>query len=169
MDHERRQLVAILAADVVGYSRLMADNESGTLARLKALRSEVVDPKVAAFRGRLVGSAGDSFLAEFPSASDAVRCAFEIQELIAKRNADLPSQSQMTFRVGVNLGDVIADGETIYGDGVNLAARLEKLSRPGEICVSRSVYDQVRGKLSLAFVDMGEIAVHNIPTPVHAY
>jgi len=169
MDHERRQLVAILAADVVGYSRLMADNESGTLARLKALRSEVVDPTVAASRGRLVGSAGDSFLAEFPSASDAVRCAFEIQELVARRNAGLPIQSQMTFRVGVNLADVIADGETIYGDGVNLAARLEKLSRPGEICVSRSVYDQVRGKLSIAFVDMGEVAVHNIPNPVHAY
>src|SRR5262247_3978846 len=102
MDHERRQLVAILAADVVGYSRLMADDESGTLARLKALRSGVIDPTVAAFRGRLVGSAGDSFLAEFPSASDAVRCALEIQERVAGHNADVPIQSRMTFRVGIN-------------------------------------------------------------------
>src|SRR5262245_17534491 len=169
MDQERRQLVAILAADVVGYSRLMADDESGTLKRLKLLRSEVIDPTVAAFHGRLVGSAGDSFLAEFPSASDAVRCSLAIQDSVARRNASLPARTQMVFRMGVNLGDVIADGETIYGDGVNLAARLEKLSQPGEICVSRSVHDQVQGRLPIEFLDLGEIAVHNIPKPVHAY
>jgi TolB-like protein/class 3 adenylate cyclase/Tfp pilus assembly protein PilF len=169
MDQDRRQLVAILAADVVGYSRLMAADESGTLARLKSLRSEVIDPKAAAFRGRLVGSAGDSVLIEFPSATDAVRCAVEMQELVAKHNADMPPQAQMCFRVGVNLGDVLSDEQTIYGDGVNIAARLEKLSKPGEICVSRSVYDQVRAKLPVTFVDMGEVTVHNIPSPVHAY
>lgn len=169
MNQDRRQLVAILAADVVGYSRLMASDESGTLARLKALRSEVIEPRAAAFRGRLVGSAGDSVLIEFPSATEAVRCAVEMQELVAKHNAGVPSQAQMCLRVGVNLGDVIAEDQTIYGDGVNVASRLEKLSMPGEICISRSVYDQVRGKLAIAFTDMGEVAVHNIPNPVHAY
>lgn len=169
MDQERRQLVAVLAADVVGFSRLMADDESGTLARLKSLRSEIVDPSIASFRGRLVGSAGDSVLAEFPSAIEAVRCAIDIQAMAAKRNADPTMHSQMTLRVGINLGDVIRDGDTIYGDGVNLAARLEKLAQPGEICVSRNVHDQVKGKLPVGFVNMGEIPVHNIPDPVHAY
>src|SRR4030095_3079253 len=111
----------------------------------------------------------DSILAEFPSATDAVRCAIDIQAMVAKRNAGVPMQSQMALRIGINLGDVIRDSDTIYGDGVNLAARLEKLSQPGDICVSRNVYDQVKGKLPVTFIDMGEVAVHNIPDPVHAY
>jgi adenylate cyclase len=148
MDHERRQLVAILAADVVGYSRLMADDESGTLRRLKVLRSEIVDPTVAAFHGRFVGSAGDSFLAEFPSASDAVRCAVEIQEQIAGHNVDLPTQSQMIFRVGVNLGDVIADGETIYGDGVTSPLDWKKAVETGRnLCLEEASISRCRAAL----------------------
>jgi class 3 adenylate cyclase len=158
-----------LAADVAGYSRLMAADDSDTLARLKRLRAEVIEPKIAYFHGRIVGSAGDSPLIEFASAVNAVRCAVEAQEGLADHNANLPEDRQMAFRMGFNLGDVVVDGDTIHGDGVNIAARLEKLAEPGSVCIGCNVYDQVKGKLAYAYADLGEQLVHNIPDPVHAY
>ena len=169
MQQEQRRLAAILAADVVGYSKLMASDEPGTLALLRKLRAEVIEPKVAQFHGRIVGSAGDSLLIEFASAVNAVRCAVEAQKELADRNASLPEDRRMTFRMGVNLGDVIAEGHTIYGDGVNIASRLEKLAKPGGICIGRNVYDQVKSKLVYSYTDLGPQRVHNLPDPVHAY
>jgi adenylate cyclase len=166
---EHRRLVAILAADVAGYSRLMAADESATLALLRRLRSEVIEPKITEFRGRIVGSAGDSLLVEFASAVNAVQCAVEVQEKLADQNARLPQDRRMAFRIGVNLGDVIAEGDTIHGDGVNIAARLEKLAEPGSVCIGRNVYDQVKGKLDYGYSDLGEQRMHNIPESVHAY
>ncbi|MBM2714030.1 adenylate/guanylate cyclase domain-containing protein, partial [Mesorhizobium caraganae] len=150
-----RRLTAILAADVVGYSRLMGADEVGTLAQLKRLRAEVIDPKITESHGRIVGSAGDSLLVEFASAVHAVQCAVEAQEVLAAQNASLPEDRRMTFRMGVNLGDVIAEDDTIYGDGVNIAARLEKLAEPGGVCVASNVYEQVKGKLDYAYTDLG--------------
>jgi adenylate cyclase len=169
LSQEHRRLAAILAADVAGYSRLMAADESGTLVRLRTLRAEVIQPKVSQFHGRVVGSAGDSLLIEFVSVVNAVRCAVEVQEGLADRNAKLPKEKRMEFRMGVNLGDVIAEGDTIHGDGVNIAARLEKLAEPGGVCIGRNVYEQVKGKLSYTYTDLGERLVHNIPEPVQAY
>jgi adenylate cyclase len=145
LEREQRRLAAILAADVAGYSRLMAADESGTLARLKGLRAEVIDPKISQFHGRIVGSAGDSLLVEFASAVNAVQCAVEVQAGLAERNAGLPEDKRMVFRIGVNLGDVIPGDGTIHGDGVNIAARLEKLAEPGSICIGRNIYDQIKG------------------------
>jgi len=164
-----RRLAAILAADVAGYSRLMAADEDGTLARLKDLRADPIDVKIGQFHGNVVGSAGDSLLVEFASAVDAVQCAVELQARLAERNGETPEDCRMTFRMGVNLGDVIADEGTIYGDGVNVASRLEKLAEPGSVVVARSIHEQVKGKLPYAFTDMGEHTVHNIPEPVRAY
>jgi adenylate cyclase len=166
---EQRRLAAILAADVAGYSRLMAADESGTLARLTKLRAEVIEPKIVQFHGRIVGSAGDSLLVEFASAINAVQCAIEAQEGLAHQNANLPEDRRMAFRMGVNLGDVIAEGDTIHGDGVNIASRLEKLAEPGSVCLGRNVYDQVRGKLACVYADLGEQRLHNIPEPVRVY
>ncbi len=169
MARQERRLAAILAADVAGYSRLMAADEAGTLARFNALRAEVIEPKIAQFNGRVVGSAGDSLLVEFASAMDAVQCAVETQERIAARNADVPEDRRIIFRMGVNLGDVIAEGGTIHGDGVNVAARLERLAEPGGVLVGHAIHDQVKGKLAYAFVDQGEHTVKNITEPVRAY
>ncbi len=169
MWEERRRLAAILAADVAGYSRLMAADEAGTLARLKRLRAAVFEPKIARFDGRIVGSAGDSLLIEFASAVNAVQCAVEVQRELGDQNASLPEDRRMLFRMGVNLGDVIVEDNTIHGDGVNIAARLEKLSEPGGICIGRTIHDQVKGKLAYAYDDLGEQRVHNIPEPVRAY
>src|SRR5262249_12294365 len=169
LSQEHRKLAAILAADVVGYSRLMAADETGTLARLTKLRGEVIEPRIVQFHGRIVGSAGDSLLVEFPSAISAVQCALEVQERLAHANADLPDDKRMAFRMGVNLCDVIAEGDTIHGDGVNVAARLERLAEPGSICIGRNVYDQVRGKLACAYSDLGEQRLRNIPEPVRVY
>ena len=169
MQQEQRRLAAILAADVAGYSRLMAADESGTLARLKRLCTEVIEPKIAQFNGRIVGSAGDSLLVEFASALNAVQCAVAAQEGLADRNATLPEDRRMAFRMGVNLGDVIPEGDTIHGDGVNIASQLEKLAEPGSICIGRNVYDQVKSKLAYTYADLGEQRVHNIPEPVHAF
>jgi TolB-like protein/class 3 adenylate cyclase/Tfp pilus assembly protein PilF len=166
---ERRKLAAILAADVAGYSRLMAEDESDTLARLRRLRAEVLEPKIAQFHGRIVGSAGDSLLVEFASAVEAVKCTVELQEELEGRNAGLPEERRMAFRMGVNLGDVIAEDGTIHGDGVNVAARLEKLAEPGGICIARSIYDQVKSKLDCAYDDLGEQRVHNIAEPLRVY
>jgi TolB-like protein len=161
--------VAILAADVFGYSRLMAADEAGTLAHLKALRNDIIDPKLAQFGGRLVGTAGDSLLVEFASAVDAVQCAVEMQERMLSSSTKLAEDRRMIFRMGINVGDVIPEDGTIYGDGVNVAARLEKISEPGGVIVSRSVYEQVQGKLPYRLVDLGEQKMKNITGPVHAY
>ena len=164
-----RRLMAILAADVAGYSRLMGVDEEGTLAQLKAHRRELTDPKIAEHRGRIVKTTGDGLLAEFASVVDAVRCSVEIQDEMTQRNADVPPDRRIEFRLGINVGDIIIDESDIFGDGVNVAARLEALAEPGGICVSRMVRDQVRDKLGLSFEDMGEQQVKNITRPVRAY
>ena len=166
---QTRRLAAILAADVVGYSRLMGADEEGTLAELKAIRREVADPKIKEHRGRIVKTTGDGLLLEFASVVDAVRCAVEVQREMGERNAELPPDHRIEFRMGINLGDIIKDGRDIYGDGVNVAARLEALAEPGGICVSRVVRDQVRDKLDFAFEDLGEQQVKNIARPIRAY
>ena len=164
-----RRLTAILAADVAGYSRLMGADEEGTLAALKAIRRELSDPKVKEHRGRIVKTTGDGLLIEFSSVVDAVRCAVEVEQGMAERNAEVPEEKRIEFRIGINLGDIIRDGRDIFGDGVNIAARLEALAEPGGICVSRVVYDQVRDTLDVAFENMGEQQVKNIARPVHVY
>jgi adenylate cyclase len=164
-----RRLAAILAADVAGYSRLMGADEEGTHERLKAHLQQLVDPKVKDHHGRIVKNTGDGLLAEFASVVDAVRCAAEIQRGMVDRDTGLPADRHIKFRIGVNLGDIIADRSDIFGDGVNVAARLEALAEPGGICVSRTVRDQIRDKLSYAFEDMGEQTVKNIARPVRVY
>jgi len=164
-----RRLAAILAADVAGYSRLMGADEEGTHERLRTHLQELVDPKIKEHRGRIVKNTGDGFLAEFASVVDAVRCAVEVQRGISERNAEIPPDQRIEFRIGVNLGDVIAEEHDIFGDGVNVAARLEALAEPGGICVSRVVRDQIRDKLDFAFDDMGEQHVKNITRPVRVY
>src|SRR5215831_1728034 len=141
-----RKLAAILAADVAGYSRLMGADEEGTLARLKAVRREIADPKIKEHHGRIVKTTGDGLLIEFASVVDAVRCAVEVQRDMAERNVDVPADHRIEFRMGINLGDIIIDESDIFGDGVNVAARLEALAEPGGICISRMVRDQVRDK-----------------------
>src|SRR5277367_1613327 len=164
-----RRLAVILAADVVGYSRLMGTDEEGTHERLKAIRRELGDPKIKEHRGRIVKNTGDGLLAEFASVVDAVRCGAEVQRAMADRNAETPEDKRITFRVGINLGDVIAEPNDIYGDGVNVAARLEALAEPGGICVSRVVRDQIRDKLPYPFEDRGEQSVKNIARSVRVY
>jgi adenylate cyclase len=164
-----RRLAAILAADVAGYSRLMGADEEGTLARLKGLRRELADPKIDEHRGRIVKTTGDGLLVEFASIVDAVRCAVAVQRAMAERNIAVPIDRRIELRIGINLGDIIIDDEDIFGDGVNIAARLEALAEPGGICVSRVVHDQVRDKLDFAFEDQGEQQVKNIARPVHVY
>jgi adenylate cyclase len=165
----QRRLAAILAADVVGYSRLMGEDETDTLTRLKAHRREVIDPAVAAHGGRMVKLMGDGALVEFASVVDAVQCAVEIQRAMVLRNAEVPEARRIAFRIGINLGDVIVEGDDIYGAGVNVAARLEGLARPGGICVSAKVHDEVLDKLDLGFEDQGEQPVKNIARPVRVY
>jgi adenylate cyclase len=164
-----RRLAAILAADVAGYSRLMGADEEGTLERFKALRRELLDPKIAEHHGRLVKTTGDGLLVEFASVVDAVRCAVAVQQRMAERNTEVREAQRIEFRIGINLGDVIIDDGDIYGDGVNIAARLEALAEPGGICVSRVVHDQVRDKLDISFEEMGEQQVKNIARPVHVW
>jgi adenylate cyclase len=164
-----RRLAAILAADVAGYSRLMGADEEGTHDRLKAHRRELVDPKISEHSGRIVKTTGDGILAEFPSVVDAVRCAAELQRAMIDREAGLPEERRIRFRIGINLGDVIVDGDDIFGDGVNIAARLEALAQPGGTCLSRVVRDQIRDKLPYTFEDLGEQSVKNIARPVRVY
>ena len=161
-----RRLAAILAADVAGYSRLMGTDEEGTLRQLKAHRKELVDPKITEHRGHIVKTTGDGMLVEFVSVVDAVRCAVDIQRGMVERNVEVPAERRIEFRVGINVGDIISDDNDIYGDGVNVAARLEALADPGGIMVSRNVHDQVRDKLSFGFEDMGEQTVKNIARPI---
>jgi TolB-like protein/class 3 adenylate cyclase/Flp pilus assembly protein TadD len=164
-----RRLAAILAVDVVGYSRLMGADEVGTLAALRAVRRELSDPKIKEQQGRIVKTMGDGLLIEFTSVIGAVRCAVEAQRAMTERNAGVPVDKRIEFRIGIHQGDIIVEDDDIFGDGVNLAARLEGLAEPGGICVSRVVRDEVRDKLDLAFDDLGEQSLKNIARPVHAF
>ncbi len=164
-----RRLAAIFAADVVGYSRLMGQDEAGTLTRLRGHRRELIDPSIAEHKGRIVKTTGDGILIEFPSVVEAVACAVTVQRGMAERNATTPEDQRIVFRVGVNLGDIIVEDDDILGDGVNIAARLEALAEPGGICVNRVVRDQVRDKLDIVFEDLGEQQVKNIARPVRAF
>jgi TolB-like protein/tetratricopeptide (TPR) repeat protein len=168
-ERAQRQLSAILAADVAGYSRLIGFDEEGTLARLKELRRTVIDPKIGEHRGRIVKTMGDGLLVQFASAVDAVRCAVDIQRQMAEQNAGADEDRQIEFRIGINLGDIVVEGEDILGDGVNIAARLETFAEPGGICVSGNVHDQVRDKLDIGFADTGEQQFKNIAHPVRVY
>jgi len=164
-----RRLAAIFAGDIAGYGRLMGADEEGTLRQLKGHRKELVDPKITEHRGRIVKTTGDGMLVEFVSVVDAVRCAVDIQRGMLERNNNLPTEKSIQFRIGINVGDIIIDGDDIYGDGVNVAARLEALADPGGIMVSRVVHDQVQDKLGFEFDDMGEQAVKNIARPVSVH
>src|SRR5260221_5255806 len=164
----KRKLAAILAADAVGYSRLMAENEEKTMKMLSAHRA-VIDGIIEFHEGRIVGTAGDSVLAEFGSPVEAVRCAVEIQDALKTRNDAFPEADRMLFRIGVNLGDVMEKGADLLGDGVNIAARLEGVAEPGGICVSSSVYDEIAGKLDLGFTDIGTQSLKNIQRPIQVY
>ena len=168
-EHLQRRLAAILSADVVGYSRLMGSDEAGTLGRLKELRRDLIDPMIAAHSGRIVKLIGDGALVEFASAVDAVRCATEIQRAIAERNADIPEDRRIELRIGINVGDVIIDEGDIYGDGVNIAARVETLASAGAVCLSENAYQQIKGKLALEVSDMGERQLKNIAQPVRVF
>jgi adenylate cyclase len=164
-----RRLAAILAADVAGYSRLMGADEEGTLERLKALRRELLDPKIAEHHGRIVKTTGDGLLVEFASVVDAVRCAVAVQQAMPQRNADVATDSRIELRIGINLGDVIVEGDDLYGDGVNIAARIEALADPGGVLISSTVHDHVRDRLPFIFEDLGEQQVKNIARPVRVY
>ena len=164
-----RRLAAILAADVVGYSRLMRADEVGTFEALRAHRRELIDPAIAAHHGRIVKTTGDGALVEFASVVDAVGCAVVIQRCMVSRNAGVSEDERIVFRIGINVGDIIIDGDDIFGDGVNIAARLEALCEPGGLCISRAANDQIRDKLSLAFADLGEQAVKNISRAVGVF
>ena len=165
----QRRLAAILAADVVGYSRLMGTDEMGTLTALKSHRRELVDSCIAENRGRIVKTTGDGMLVEFASVIDAVGCALNVQRSMVRRNVGIPPEKQIVFRIGINIGDIIIDGDDIFGDGVNIAARLETLCEPGGVCISRAANDQIRDKLSMAFADLGEQAMKNISHAVGVF
>ena len=165
----QRRLAAILAIDVAGYSRLMGVDEEGTLRALTAHRRELIDPNIAEHNGRIVKTTGDGALVEFASAVDAVRCAVEIQRGMAARNADLPFDKRVDFRAGINVGDIIIQADDIFGDGVNIAARLEGIAEPGGICVSRTVYEQIGTRLDISFTDLGEQKLKNIAQAVRAF
>jgi class 3 adenylate cyclase len=164
-----RRLAAILAADVAGYSRLIGVDEGGTLQALKAIRAELIDPTIAAHNGRLVKTTGDGLLVEFGSVVDALRCATEVQTGMAERNTAVPNDRRIEFRIGINVGDIVVEDGDIFGDGVNVAARLEGLAEAGGICVSARVQEDATGKLDLVFEDLGEQALKNIARPIRAY
>ena len=166
---QTRRLAAILAADVAGYSRLMGADEEGTLERLKALRRELIDPKIAEHKGRLVKTTGDGLLVEFPSVVDAVRCAVAVQQAMPERDTGVAADTRIELRIGINLGDVIVEGDDLYGDGVNIAARIEALADAGGVFVSNTVHDHVRDRLPFVFDDLGEQQVKNIVRPVRVF
>src|SRR5579864_4252907 len=166
---DERRLTTVLAADVVGYSRLMGEDESGTLSTLKKRQSEVIDPLLDKYGGRVVKLMGDGVLAEFASVVNAVQCAVELQAGMEKGNEDRSPERHMRLRIGINLGDVIVEGADLYGDGVNLAARLEGLAEPGGICISQTVFQHVQRSLPLAYQDIGEQQVKNFAEPVRVY
>jgi len=164
-----RRLAAVLAADVAGYSRLMGADEEGTLARLKAVRKAIINPAIASHRGHIVKTTGDGMLIEFVSAVDAVRSSVEIQRSMAEQNAAVPQDQRIEFRIGIHVGDVIFDDNDIFGDGVNIAARLEGISEPGGVCMSDDAYRQVRGKVEIAYDDIGPQPLKNIAEPMRAW
>jgi adenylate cyclase len=164
-----RKLAAILAADIAGYSRLVGLDEEGTLTRLRALRRELLDPTIAEHRGRIFKTTGDGMLVEFASVVDAVRCAVAVQRATAAREAALAQGRRIEFRVGINLGDIVVEGDDILGDGVNIAARLEAIAAPGGICLSRAAVDQVEGKIAAVFTDLGDRQLKNIARPVRVF
>ena len=164
-----RRLAAILAADVAGYSRLMGEDEEGTLARLKSCRKALIDPKIAEHRGRIVKTTGDGMLVEFGSAVDAVRCAVEVQRAMASGFVDMPAEKRIQFRIGIHVGDIIIDSDDIFGDGVNIAARLEGIAEPGGICISDDAHRQIKGKTEIAYDDMGQQSLKNISEPMRAW
>src|ERR1700722_10743982 len=164
-----RRLAAILAADVASYSRLMGRDEEGTLAQLKSFRKALVDPAITVHRGRIVKTTGDGMLAEFASAVDAARCAVEIQRGMARQNTDVPQDQRIEFRIGIHLGDIIIDDNDIFGDGVNIAARLEGIAEPGGVCISDDAQRQIRGKVDIAFDDMGPQTLKNIAQSMRAW
>src|SRR6516162_9154396 len=164
-----RRLAAILAADVAGYSRLIGEDEEGTLNRLRSIRTDVIDPKIAQYRGRIVKTTGDGLLGEFASVVDALRCATEIQNAMIERNSEIAADKRIEFRIGVHQGDIVVEDGDIFGDGVNVAARLEGLAEPGGICVSARVQEDAAGKLDLTFEDLGEQNLKNIARPVRVY
>jgi adenylate cyclase len=168
-ERPQRKLAAILAADVVGYSRLAGADEDRILARLRALRSDLIDPTIAVHSGRVVKRTGDGAIVEFRSAVDAVNCAVEIQNAMVERNVGVPEDRRIIFRIGIHIGDVVeeSDGD-LMGDGVNIAARLEGIAKPGAICLSEDAYRQVKGRLNLAVNDLGSAQLKNIAEPVHA-
>jgi adenylate cyclase len=166
---QTRRLAAILAADVAGYSRLIGADEEGTLNRLRAIRAEIVDPSIAQYRGRIVKTTGDGLLVEFTSVVDALRCATEIQNAIAEGNTGIATEKRIEFRIGINVGDVVVEDGDIFGDGVNVAARLEGLADPGGICVSARVQEDAAGRLDLTFDDLGEQSLKNIARSVRVY
>src|SRR5262252_4208044 len=166
---QTRRLAAILAADVAGYSRLMGADEEGTLERLKTLRRELVDPKIAEHHGRIVKTTGDGLLVEFASVVDAVRCGVEVQQAMSERNIGIAPHSRIELRIGLNLGDVIVEGDDLYGDGINIAARIEALADAGGVFVSNTVHEHVRDRLPFLFEDLGEQQVKNIARPVRVY
>ncbi len=168
-DRAERRLAAILAADMVGYSRLMEADEASTIARQKVHRAELIDPKITDYHGRIVKTTGDGLLVEFPSVVDAVDCAIAIQQAMAEREANVPEDRQIRYRVGINLGDIVLDGGDIFGTGVNMASRLQELAEPGGIWISQSVYEQVRHIIRLNCEDIGNRKVKNISEPLHAY
>jgi class 3 adenylate cyclase len=164
-----RRLAAIMAVDMVGYSRLTGRDEEGTLARLQALRRELIDPAIAEHRGRIVKTIGDGLLVEFASVVDAVRGALRVQQGMAILNSDTRSDRRIEFRIGINLGDVVVEGDDLLGDGVNIAARLERLAEPGAICISEDAWRQIRGKIEITAQDMGEQRLKNISEPIRVY
>ena len=168
-EHVERRLTAILAADVAGYSRLIGADEEGTLAQLKAFRKTLVDPTIAKHRGRIVKTTGDGMLVEFASAVDAARCAVEVQRGIAGENTKVPLAKRIEFRIGIHLGDIIIDDNDIFGDGVNVAARLEGIAEPGGVCISDDAQRQIRGKVDIAFEDIGSQSLKNIAEPMRAW
>src|ERR1700678_2742960 len=165
----KRRLAAVLAADVAGYSRLMGRDEERTLANLKSLRNTLFDPAIAAHRGRIVKTTGDGMLVEFASAVDAARCAVEVQRGVAAQNGGIPQDTRIEFRIGIHVGDIIIDDNDIFGDGVNIAARLEGIAEPGGVCISDDAQRQIRGKVDIDFDDMGSQTLKNITEPMRAW
>src|SRR6476620_7017287 len=169
VEQVERRLAAVLAADVAGYSRLMGADEEGTLTRLKAIRKSLIDPVIASHRGRIVKTTGDGMLAEFASAVDATRCDVEVQRGITGQNENVPQGTRIELRIGIHVGDIIIDDDDIFGDGVNIAARLEGIAEPGGICISDDAHRQIRGKVDSSFDDIGEQNLKNIAEPMRTW
>lgn len=168
-ERAQRRLTTIVAADIAGFSRLVGTDEEGTLTVQRRYRAELIEPMLAKYHGRIANTAGDSFLLEFPSAVEAVRFAVAVQKGMSKRNRDFPVDRRIEYRIGVNVGDVMADGDKLLGDGVKIATRLEGLAEPGGICISRTTRDQVRDRIKIGLRDMSEIEVKNLARPVRAF